>query len=277
MDCLDELKKMDLKDVSEKTHISISEIEALIRKDFSRFSHTKAVGFTKIFMRDFGIDLSSWLKEYEEEVGTQNDGIFVISSSKVSVGARTKIMLFLLFALLVVVAVFVYPMLNANEVEANYDNEEMVGRAIKTVEENKSQDKKTDDAINNEEQYGTGGFGDEVPTKDKTKQQTHEVDIKTIPEPIPNRVFIRPAGANSRLWVEVVNETKNRRFQRIIDSKLMLSPDSNYTIVFGHGYFDLIVDDEVFKSRIGGNQQYRYEAGKFVKQKYIPKVRTDQQ
>lgn len=59
------LEDLDLKEVSEKTRIEIEFFQALLAKDFEELEKFNVRGFLKILNREYNIDLSDMLEEYE--------------------------------------------------------------------------------------------------------------------------------------------------------------------------------------------------------------------
>lgn len=59
------LEDLDLKEVSDKTRIEPEFFQALLNKDFEELSKFNVKGFFKILNREYGLDLSDILDEYE--------------------------------------------------------------------------------------------------------------------------------------------------------------------------------------------------------------------
>ncbi|TQR30965.1 hypothetical protein DMB92_07015 [Campylobacter sp. MIT 99-7217] len=62
---MDRLKNLNLKEVSAKTQIETDFLNALIEKDFERLSRFNVKGFLKILTREYDIDFTKFLEEYE--------------------------------------------------------------------------------------------------------------------------------------------------------------------------------------------------------------------
>ena len=58
------LKKIGLKEVSNKTFINLENLTLLLDKDFSKLNKTKAMGFIQILQREFDVDLNELKNEY---------------------------------------------------------------------------------------------------------------------------------------------------------------------------------------------------------------------
>lgn len=71
------LKKIGVKEINKTTKISVNKIEDILEKRFSNIQRVRVVGFLKILEREYKVDLSEWLKEYDAsfvvEVDTSNE------------------------------------------------------------------------------------------------------------------------------------------------------------------------------------------------------------
>lgn len=75
------LEDLDLKEVSEKTRIEVEFFQALLDKNFEELEKFNVKGFLKILNREYGIDSSDILAEYEAFLN--KDEVKVESESKV--------------------------------------------------------------------------------------------------------------------------------------------------------------------------------------------------
>lgn len=62
---LDKLKSMDLIEIARTTRIDAQNLEYIINKDFEKLANFNVRGYIKILEREFGLDLSDWLSEFE--------------------------------------------------------------------------------------------------------------------------------------------------------------------------------------------------------------------
>lgn len=67
------LKKIGVKEINKTTKISINKIEDILEKRFSNIQRVRVVGFLKILEREYKVDLSGWLKEYDESFVVEVD------------------------------------------------------------------------------------------------------------------------------------------------------------------------------------------------------------
>lgn len=71
----DKLKQMDIEEVHRKTRITLVRLHDILDKKFDSIDPTRAHGFIKILERELQLDLSEWVKEYDEykQINTQKD------------------------------------------------------------------------------------------------------------------------------------------------------------------------------------------------------------
>lgn len=116
MKCIDELKKIGIDKVSAKTRITQDKIQDIIDFKFDAFNKTRALGFTQIITRDFGVDLSEWLAAYndyhsstEQVEATENNSIDEISKNiniPIESDKKDKSYIALIVLLIVLVVLF---------------------------------------------------------------------------------------------------------------------------------------------------------------------------
>lgn len=73
MKCIDELKKIGIDKISAKTRITQEKVQDIIDFKFEAFDRVRALGFTQIITRDFGVDLSEWFDAYNEHCNANTE------------------------------------------------------------------------------------------------------------------------------------------------------------------------------------------------------------
>ena len=256
MECLEQLEKLDIEEVSRKTHISILEIRAILSKDYGSFNHSKAIGFTKIFQRDYNIDLSEWLDDFLEETGAKEvqDEIFVISKEKSTMDIKTKLLyLVIIIAITASISLIYTTLMSKKKPEMTIENKEIVQEAKKAIETNKIE---TIPITNEKKPFN--------PTK--AKAEAEKLKPKVIEKKV-EKVYIE---SKQDLWVGIRDNDTKKTVNKIFKGTHDLDPEKDYTITFGHGYFSLVSGEKREDLRRRGPQKYRYFDGKFERLKYIP-------
>lgn len=91
MKCIDELKKIGIDKISAKTRITQEKVQDIIDFKFDAFNKTRALGFTQIITRDFGVDLSEWFDAYNEHCNANTEQTEETSNSVDEVASSINI------------------------------------------------------------------------------------------------------------------------------------------------------------------------------------------
>lgn len=118
MKCIDELKKIGIDKISAKTRITQEKVQDIIDFKFDAFNKTRALGFTQIITRDFGVDLSEWFDAYNEhcnanteqkaENSSNEDNINIAVDSDKKDKSYVVLALFLIVLVVLFMGFFVY-------------------------------------------------------------------------------------------------------------------------------------------------------------------------
>ena len=63
---LKKLEKIGVREISKATHIQEEHIESILNQNYENLLDCNANGFVKILERDYGVDLSEWLEEFNK-------------------------------------------------------------------------------------------------------------------------------------------------------------------------------------------------------------------
>lgn len=64
-EAIEKLKSIGHGEINQKTHIASNKILYILNRDYERFDKTTAIGFIRILEREYNVDLSEWVKEFE--------------------------------------------------------------------------------------------------------------------------------------------------------------------------------------------------------------------
>ena len=236
MEDFDKLLKLDPVDISQKTFISIDEIKAILDKRFEVFVKTKAIGFIKILEREYELDLSQWLEEYEEylsENKSKNEEIFVVAKDQESSILDNKKTLYLISGFIIVAILiglyFFTTLKNKDEKIVNAYSQDKVQEVVKTIEEN---DSNTDKTI-----------------EENIQDSVLEIDenVSSQEQAVPKDIFyIEP---KTKLWVGIEYLDSGKKSNKIIVDRLDLNASKNQKITLGHGYFKLVFNDKTVEPK----------------------------
>lgn len=273
MDCLEKLQQIGIKKINQETRISVGVLENILEKRFDKIQRVWVVGFLPILERQYGVDLSWWLEEYdayylahqdekqanvyrikELELDTQQQKYdhfqslfqrFSLKKALISIGVL----------LLLVLMVFVYKFFSDSESGS-------VGYSV--VEE-----------------HGMDADGNKSDIYSQLGVNANEKEpepLPPLPMPKDGEVMITPKGD---LWFQVLNpKTQDKQDKTIKDTLIMPIPEEGTLIIFGHKGFSLTYKDGSKEYDGGGPIRFIVENGRlrYIKYSdYVKKLGTTQQ
>lgn len=261
MDCLEKLQQIGIKKINQETRISVGVLENILEKRFDKIQRVWVVGFLPILERQYGVDLSWWLEEYdayylahqdeqqanvyrikELELDTQQQKYdhfqslfqrFSLKKALISIGVL----------LLLVLMVFVYKFFSDSESGS-------VGYSV--VEE-----------------HGMDADGNKSDIYSQLGVNANEKEpepLPPLPMPKDGEVMITPKGD---LWFQILNpNTQDKQDKTIKDTLIMPIPEEGTLIIFGHKGFSLTYKDGSKEYDGGGPIRFIVENGRLRYIKY---------
>jgi hypothetical protein len=274
---MEELLKLDKKEVANKTHISIKSLEHIINKDFDELHKTKTLGFIKILEKNYSLDLSDWLEEFlEYKDDNVVPEISLMTQNLEEKKSKTPIIIALVI-LVFVISYFLVPMLskekdvaqNQDEIiekikdnisEAKGKSDDIKGKNSDTIaidnrldKIQETQETSTDKVDTNSKKESNKEDAKVAETKPKEQRITINVphnkplasEVKEAMkyEPIEkialtsNKIVVDPRG---KVWIGIINTNNFTRIQKTIDGEGELVLKDGHLIITGHSYFTLI-------------------------------------
>lgn len=229
MNALEKLQQIGAAEIFKQTHISVAETNAILQKDFAYFSRAKALGFTKILEREYGVDLSLWLEEFEEfhKTSIKDEGIFI--SVKEESSSTSKILVAIVVAL---IAIFAYTYISRDSTPV----ESVVTEKSSIVEEAKEL------VVQNNLEINESKIEPDQPALEE------EVVVKTTPT-----FYIEPSRD---LWIGVYYSDTGQREGNTTKELIELDPNRNQIITLGHGSFKLVHNNNLIEPK--GDNLYRF-------------------
>ncbi len=264
MSDFERLKRLDIKEIHEKTYIPVKNLEPLLNGDFSKFDRLKAIGFVKIIEREFEMDLSD-LKEQIEEYfkESKNDNHFVAHQSQVEQKPQKskKPMFVIVLALLLLGAASIIVFQSKTEDSRNNADATKISGQI-TGEGDRESDKDLDRI--DEKSFFTEENLTEKEIDSEENLTVEDQNLSNPEEPEPkepkiSKLFILPQG---KIWVGVIylDDYSKRNF--LSSSPIELNASKDQLIVTGHGMFALDVDGNVTDYNEKGKVRFLIEEGK---------------
>ena len=258
MKSFEDLLKLDIMEISSRTFIPVDEIKAMKEGQFDYFSRAKAIGFAKILEREYGIDMSQWLEEYEEYLkqnnkDVQNEEVFVVpEDSEPSLFENKKIIFSMLGVFVVIVFIGLY------FATLSKDDEENI---INAAKEQNIQN--LNSAIQKQELEKATENNETKTIQEKEEEKEKEVQKKVIKDIF----YIEP---KTKLWIGITYENK-RKVNKIITDKFELNATRNQSIICGHGYFKLVFNDKIYEPNSANVIKIKYSNKTITIKETVPK------
>lgn len=254
---LEELKNIDKELVASQAHIIESVLDDIVNKRFDKINPVKAKGLIKILEREFDLDLSDWISEFEKSQKDKEPqlttidkiNIEAVSSDKKPV-SKTALALFILAATLGA-GYILYFQQNSVSSEANLSSSPLQNE-IKHTNENAS--------LNMSFNTNTNAS---VATP-QTLPEQNTTAPKTNTEALTKGVFY--AEPSVRVWVGIKyldNET-NSWHENTTAEKIEFNASRKQVIAFGHSMVKVVAGEFTTAPKEGGKIRYLYENGKLT-------------
>lgn len=264
MESLQKLRKIGVKKINQDTKLSIGVIENILEKRFEKIQRVWIVGFLAILEREYGVDLSEWLEEYdvylaqnvpdsadvykikELELDTQ----YQFNASQKGFPISLKQILSIVLGLCGVVVVFFLIKVFSFSDTGGGDYS-IVEKPIEQSSESKQQDIYTQLNLPQAQEESKSAELDKIISSNEVQVQEGEV-------------LITPKG---ELWFQVLNvDTKVKQDRTIREPYLLKLPTQKSVIIFGHKGFELKYKDKAQKFDGGGPIRFIIENNRL---KYI--------
>ncbi|MDR0666929.1 MAG: hypothetical protein LBF71_05925 [Campylobacteraceae bacterium] len=275
MDSIKALEKIGLREVSRRTYIELSYLKLMADKDFSKLHRIKTLGFVKIIKREYGIDMSDWVAEFEaylqesekkskekkEETSLPVERWYKKLSLYINKQKKIYAVIGILF-LLIVTAVF-YALLKTRTAHVEdaflgaYQNiviadaDLQINGAENSTENIVSDNQTADDTDKNVS----------VETNIAQSNQTADSsDVQTPAVSTPKRTNKAAASIspNIEIWVGVIDLTTFHRSTYLQGWDIKLDTNKEQIVVTGHGDFRLKMEGEPIRYFNPQNMIYLY-------------------
>ena len=284
MNSIEILKEIGLNEVSRKTHIDSKYLEHIINKDFANLKRLNAKGFTKILQREYNIDFSTWIEEYNTFLGehanenTQNRVLVepTISAYKSTSKNSHGFLITIIFLAIIALGAWFFelhkyldelPKIFSDKNQSiNYSNTTTVQTAQQNLvilkEENESVALPQQDtnlsilSINDVPALGPNdtNLTQEVQEQNMTVAKNDEFDIENLKE-----IKIIPTR---RVWVGIVDLEADKKRSLNSDLAIPIELNKKQLIVTGHGEITLQIGNESKKFNTDSPVRFLVQDGK---------------
>ncbi len=264
------LKEVGVAEICKATRIASKNIHSILEKRYESLSRVHARGFIQILEREYKIDLSAWMKEFDK-VCTFKEGVSEEQNQETDPEEKTKNPLkveidysinqantslskksskwkpFVLVLGVVVIVLVVVIIQNSSSLKEERGQES----AIKSGTKKNSFNKANPTEENKPEP--TPKLEEKPKEQDKQEKEAIKED--------PNTIYIIP---KKDIWVEVIDlDEKKNSFQKVFKKNYSLETKNHRLLLrFGHGHLSLKNNHQEQEYNDGKTKRFLYEPNK---------------
>ncbi|GAA8266076.1 hypothetical protein HpDR19_04180 [Helicobacter pylori] len=264
------LKEVGVAEICKATKIASKNIHSILEKRYESLSRVHARGFIQILEREYKIDLSAWMKEFDKAC-TFKEGVSEEQNQETDPEEKTKNPLkveidysinqantslskksskwkpFVIVLGVVVIILVVVIIQNSSSLKEEREQES----AIKPDTKNSSFNEVSPTEENKPE-----------PTpKPEEKHKEHDKQGKEAIKENPNTIYIIP---KKDIWVEVIDlDEKKNSFQKVFKKNYSLETKNHRLLLrFGHGHLSLKSNHQEQDYNDSKTRRFLYEPNK---------------
>ncbi|WQX94900.1 sialidase [Helicobacter pylori] len=264
------LKEVGVAEICKATKIASKNIRSILEKRYESLSRVHARGFIQILEREYKIDLSAWMKEFDKAC-TFKEGVSEEQNQETDPEEKTKNPLkveidysinqantslskksskwkpFVLVLGVVVIILAVVIIQNSYSLKEEREQESAIKSGTKKSSSNK--------ANPTEENKPEPTPKPEEKPKEQDKQEKEAIKED------PNTIYIIP---KKDIWVEVIDlDEKKNSFQKVFKKNYSLETKNHRLLLrFGHGHLSLKNNHQEQEYNDGKTKRFLYEPNK---------------
>ncbi|GAA7411979.1 hypothetical protein MM0350_11720 [Helicobacter pylori] len=263
------LKEVGVAEICKATRIASKNIHSILEKRYESLSRVHARGFIQILEREYKIDLSAWVKEFDkvcvfkEGVGEEKNQEtnleetakkplkveldYSINQVNTSLSKKTsKWKPFVLVLVVIVIVLVVVIIQNSSSLKEERGQESAIKSGTKKSSSNKANP--------------TEENKPETTPKLEEKHKEQEQKQEAIKEN-PNTIYIIP---KKDVWVEVIDlDEKKNSFQKVFKKSYSLETKNHRLLLrFGHGHLSLKNNHQEQDYNDSKTRRFLYEPNK---------------
>ncbi len=264
------LKEVGVAEICKATKIASKNIHSILEKRYESLSRVHARGFIQILEREYKIDLSTWMKEFDKAC-TFKEGVseeqnqetspeetaknplkveidYSINQANTSLSKKSsKWKPFVLVLGVVVIVLAVVIIQNSSSLKEERGQESAIKSGTKKNSFNK---------VNPTEENKL----EPTPKLEEKPKEQDKQEKEAIKED-PNTIYIIP---KKDIWVEVVDlDEKKNSFQKVFKKNYSLETKNHRLLLrFGHGHLSLKNNHQEQEYNDGKTKRFLYEPNK---------------
>lgn len=298
---LDKLKSMDLIEIARTTRIDAQNLEYIINKDFEKLANFNVKGYIKILEREFALDLSDWLSEFESAkasfVPVKKAKVEQVYGQRVSPNkSGSGSLLWLLAMVLIIGAIFYFGLYKSfgeflgsllwEQNKTTYSDAPIVNNTQKKLENigiDVVSHNATDEKFALKSDINAAAATDEnlssLNALDRSirierasikteENSTDENATQSAPAPSKN-IVLSPRG---KMWIGIIDLKSGKKREMVINAPYVIASqgDEELLISTGHGMFELGKADGNVTFSERNTQKFHVKDGN------ITKISTDE-
>ncbi|WQY67395.1 sialidase [Helicobacter pylori] len=264
------LKEVGVAEICKATKIASKNIHSILEKRYESLSRVHARGFIQILEREYKIDLSAWMKEFDkactfkegvsEEQNQETDpeektknplkveidySINQANASLSKKSSKWKPFVVVLGVVVIILAVVIIQ--NSSSLKEERERENAIKSGTKKNSSNK---------VNPTEENKP-----EPTPKPEEKHKEHDKQGKEAIKENPNTIYIIP---KKDIWVEVIDlDEKKNSFQKVFKKNYSLETKNHRLLLrFGHGHLSLKSNHQEQEYNDSKTRRFLYEPNK---------------
>ncbi len=264
------LKEVGVAEICKATKIASKNIHSILEKRYESLSRVHARGFIQILEREYKIDLSAWMKEFDkactfkegvsEEQNQETDpeektknplkveidySINQVNTSLSKKSSKWKPFVVVLGVVVIILAVVIIQ--NSSSLKEERGQESAIKSGTKKNSFNK---------VNPTEENKP-----ELTPKLEEKPKEQDKQEKEAIKEDPNTIYIIP---KKDIWVEVIDlDEKKNSFQKVFKKNYSLETKNHRLLLrFGHGHLSLKNNHQEQEYNDGKTRRFLYEPNK---------------
>ncbi|MUU30815.1 sialidase [Helicobacter pylori] len=264
------LKEVGVAEICKATKIASKNIHSILEKRYESLSRVHARGFIQILEREYKIDLSAWMKEFDKAC-TFKEGVSEEQNQETNPEEKTKNPLkveidysinqantslskksskwkpFVLVLGVVVIILAVVIIQNSSSLKEERGQESAIKSGTKKSSFNKANP--------------TEENKPEPTPKLEEKPKEQDKQEKEVIKEDPNTIYIIP---KKDVWVEVIDlDEKKNSFQKVFKKNYSLETKNHRLLLrFGHGHLSLKNNHQEQEYNDGKTRRFLYEPNK---------------
>ncbi|MCQ2692419.1 sialidase [Helicobacter pylori] len=264
------LKEVGVAEICKATRIASKNIHSILEKRYESLSRVHARGFIQILEREYKIDLSAWMKEFDKAC-TFKEGVSEEQNQETDPEEKTKNPLkveidysinqantslskksskwkpFVIVLGVVVIILAVVTIQNSSSLKEERGQESAIKSGTKKSSFNKA------NPTEENKPEPTPKLEEKPKEQDKQEKEAIKED--------PNTIYIIP---KKDIWVEVIDlDEKKNSFQKVFKKNYSLETKNHRLLLrFGHGHLSLKNNHQEQEYNDGKTKRFLYEPNK---------------